>query len=157
MRRSDVSSVALFAILSTLPALAVAHGPAGGGGHRGGFSGHVGSFGLAPRLGSPFVPRLGVPAFGSSTPGWGWLGRPNAFGASPSGFVPIPFHAPYAAPFWTGNAASLAMKPDEETVLQSESRMEEQIRSLENAPKDESSEKDQDAAPNEDGGEWQPL
>jgi len=155
MRRSDLTSLLLLFILGMVPSGALARGHFGGGG-RGGFPGHVGSFGLAPIFGSPFAP-----APRGWTPGWGWFGRPGAFGVSPStspsGFVAAPFHTPYAAPFWTGNAASLTMKPDEAAVLQSESRMEEQIRALQDAPKDESSEKGHDAASEEDSGEWQPL
>jgi hypothetical protein len=157
MRGLGISSLVVFAILATLPAT-FANG-AGGGGHHG-FPGRVGSFGFGPNI-APIAPNFAspvTPGWGSWTPGWGWLGRPNAFGAPPSGVVLAPFHSPYAAPFWGGGAASIAMKPDEATVLESESRMEEQIRALEaSSPKDESSEKGSDAASDTDSNEWQPL
>ena len=154
MRGSCITSLVVSAILATLPAAAFANGP-GGGGHLG-FSGHVVSFGLGSNVGRPMTPIR--PGWGSWTPGRGWLGGPGAFGASPSGFALAPFHTPYAAPFWSGTAASIAMKPDEATVLESESRMEEQIRTLEAPrPKDESSEKGSDAASDGDRSEWQPL
>jgi hypothetical protein len=50
------------------------------------------------------------------------------------------------------------MKPDEATVLESERRMEEEVRALQGAnPKGEDSEKAHDAGSDEDNDEWQPL
>ena len=172
MRGSCITSLVVSAIIATLPpSFAKA---AGGGGHHG-FSGPVGSFGLGSHTAYPGARNFsspGTPGWGSWIPGWGWLGRPSAFGAPPSAFgapptalgappsglVLAPFHTPYAAPFWGVGAASIAIKPDEATVLESESPMEEQIRALEAAsPKDENSEKGSDAPSEEDRSEWQPL
>jgi len=158
MRGSCITSLVVSAILATLPpSFAKA---AGGGGHHG-FSGPVGSFGLGSHTASPGARNFAspvTPGGGSWIPGWGWLGRPSASGAPPSGLVLAPFHTPYAAPFWGVGAASIAMKPDEATVLEGESPMEEQIRALEaSSPKDENSEKGSDAPSEEDRSEWQPL
>jgi len=152
MRRLLVASLVVFSILATLPAAAAAGGPGAGGRH--GFSAHTGPVGFG-RFGSPFTP-----GWGGYQPGSGWLARPSAFGPSPTGFASAPFHSPYAAPFWASTPGSLAMKPDEATVLESESRMEDQIRALQDAsPKGESSEKGGDAASGADGesGGWEPL
>ncbi|HTF33660.1 MAG TPA: hypothetical protein VK714_08160 [Myxococcota bacterium] len=148
MRGSGIISLVVSAILATLPAATFGHGPGGGGRHA--FSSNAVGFG---RFGSALTP-----GWAGSAPGWGWFGRPGAFGASPSGLTSAPFHSPYAAPFWAGNPSSLTMKPDEATVLESESRMEEQIRALQDAsPKSESSEKGHGAASDADSGDWQPL
>jgi hypothetical protein len=157
MRVSGITSLVLSAILATLPAT-FANG-AGGGGHHG-FPGHVGPLGFGPKV-APIAPNFAgpvSPGWRGWTPGWGWFGRPNAFGTPPSGLVLAPFHSPYAAPFWSGGAGPIAMKPDEATVLESESPMEEQIRALErSSPKDESPESGNDAASDGDSSEWQPL
>jgi hypothetical protein len=157
MRRTGIASLVVSAILVTLPAT-FANGAGGGGPH--GFSGPVGSFGLRPKV-APIAPSFArpvTPGWRSWTPGWGWLGRPSAFGAPPSSLVPAPFHSPYAAPFWGAGAAPIFMKPDESTVLESESRMEEQVRALEtSSPKDESPDSGSDAASDGDSSEWQPL
>jgi hypothetical protein len=146
MRGSGILSLAVSAMLATIPAAAFAHGPMG----------HAGRHGVPIAVGpSIFVSPL-PPGFAPYSRGWGVLGRPAPFGALPNGFAVAPFHSPYAPQFLGGNPGVFA-KPDEASVLESESRMEQQIRAIEEAPdsKAKSPEDEQDSV--SDSADWQPL
>jgi hypothetical protein len=182
MRRAVVRISLVVSALLTVPSTpTLAIGPAGGG-HRG-FSGpsvpsgvgasRFGASGFGARLARTPVPiGFGVRPFGfgitpgfratplltPGNPAWTWSGSPPAFSASPGGFALTPFHTPYAAPYWGSTAATLAIKPDEASVLESESKMEEQVRALQaQGTTDESSEDAGNADSDDDKSDWQPL
>jgi len=153
MQGSGIFSLLVSLVLATIPAAALAHGPVGGGRH--GVPIGVGPSIFVRPVAPGFV-RPVAPGFGPYSQGWGVLGRPAPFGALPSGLAVAPFHSPYAPQFLGGNPAAF-MKPDEASVLESESRMEQQIRAIEAAPdaKATSSEDGQDS--DSDRADWQPL
>jgi len=151
MRGSGILSLLVFSMLATIPAAALAHGPVLAHGPMGG-----GRHGVPIAVGPSIFVRPFSPGFGRYSPGWGVLGRPAPFGASPNGLAVAPFHSLYAPQFLGGNPA-VFVKPDEASVLESESRMEQQIRAIEEAPdsKAKSSEDGQDSV--SDSADWQPL